>query len=97
MAKLAQKLTMDQMQTKWASQLDPVLSNLLVQGQLITEVSLVNGSNAVNHRLGRTPNGWFIVAPQAKVSVYQAANQSNPTLILTLIADASSVTSVWVF
>jgi hypothetical protein len=97
MAKLAQKLSMDQLQTKWASQLNPVLANLLVQGQLLQDQSLINGTTTINHRLGRTLNGWFVVSPKASATVYEATSQPNPTLTLTLISSAALDCSIWVF
>ena len=97
MADLAQKLTLDQMQTKWASQLNPVLANLLVKGQLLQSQKLINGTTVINHKLGRNPQGWFLVAPQASASVYQAPQQPNPTLTLTLISNAAVTTDLWVF
>lgn len=85
------------MQTKWASQINPVLANLLVQGQLLTDISLINGTTAVNHKLGRIPNGWFLVSPMGAATVYQAAQQINPTLTLSLVSNTAIQTSVWVF
>lgn len=96
-AKLPQKLPMDQMQTRWASQLNPVLSNLLIQGQLLKNQVLANGPNQINHELGRAPQGWFIVSPQGPARVSQAAYQVSPALILTLNSDAIVVTDIWVF
>jgi hypothetical protein len=97
MANLPQKLSLDQMQTKWASQLNPVLANLLVNGQLLANQTLIDGSTAINHKLGRTPNGWFLVSPQAAATVYQAAYQPQPTLTLTLVSSAALTTDLWVF
>jgi hypothetical protein len=97
MSNLPQKLPLDQMQTKWASQLNPVLANLLVQGQLLDAQIFEIGSNAVNHKLGRTPNGWFSVSPQGPGQLYEAPYQPNPTLTLTIIASESLISSLWVF
>lgn len=97
MANLPQKQSPSQMQTKWAAQLNPLLSNLLIQGQLLTNQTLINGTTAINHKLGRTPQGWFLVSPQAAAVVYQAAQQPNPTLLLTLVSNAAVQTSIWVF
>lgn len=85
------------MQTSWAQQIDPVLANLLVQGQLLSNVSLINGTTAINHKLGRIPLGWFLVSPLGAATVYQAAYQPNPTLTLTLTSNAAITTSIWVF
>jgi hypothetical protein len=96
-SQLPQNQTLPQMQSKWKSQLDPVLANLLVQGQLLTNISLINGTTAVNHKLGRNIQGWFLVSPKAAATVYQASQQPNPTLILTLISNAAVITDLWVF
>jgi len=94
---LPQKLDLPKMQTTWAQQLDPVLANLLINGQLLTDQVLVSGANAINHKLGRKPNGWFVVAPEAAGTVYQASYQINPALTLTLISSATIPCSLWVF
>jgi len=90
-------MQLPQMQTKWASILNPILANLLIQGQLLTNQSLINGTTVLNHGLGRQPQGWFLVAPQAAATVFQAANQPNSTLTLTLTSNAAVVCSIWVF
>jgi hypothetical protein len=97
MAKLPQNQTLAQLQSKWPSQLNPVLANLLINGQLLTDQALINGTTVVNHMMGRQLNGWFLVAPQGAATVYQAAQQPNPTLTLTLVSDAAITTGIWVF
>lgn len=94
---LPQQLPLPLMSTKWAAQLDPLLANLLVQGQLLKGISLANGTTVVNHLLGRQPQGWFLVSPQGAATVYQASSQPNPTLTLTLISNAAITTALWVF
>lgn len=85
------------MQDSWATQLDPVISNPWLQGQLLTGISLINGTTVVNHKLGRTPLGWTLVSPQAAATVHQAVQQPNPSLTLTLVSNAAVTTSLWVF
>ena len=97
MASLPQRLNLTQMQQQWAAQLNPVLANLLVQGQLLTNQSLAAGNNAISHKLGRVPNGWMLSAPKAPAVIYEAAYQLNPTLTLTLISDSSVITDIWVY
>lgn len=94
---LPKKQTLEQLQSKWPAILNPVIANLLVNGQLLTNQSLVNGTTVINHKLGRIPQGWFLVAPQAAATVFQATQQPNPTLTLTLISNAAVVTGIWVF
>lgn len=94
---LPKKLSWDMAQTVWGQELDPVLANLLIQGQLLVDMPLVNGTTVISHKLGRKPLGWFLVAPKAAGTVFQAASQLNPTLQLTLISNAALTTSIWVF
>lgn len=94
---LPKKLKLDDMQTTWATALDPVISNILVNGQLLRNIPLAIGSNAISHSLQRNLNGWFLVSPKGSAVVYQAAQQPNPTLTLTVIASAAITTDLWVF
>ncbi len=94
---LPQKLNWDAAQTTWAQQINPVLANLLVQGKLLSDVTLANGSTVINHGLQRKPIGWFLVSPLGAATVYQAATQPNPALTLTLVSSAAISTSVWIF
>jgi hypothetical protein len=97
MAKLPQNQTLAQLQSKWPAQLNPVLANLLVNGQLLTDQVLNNGTTVINHKMGAPLNGWFLVSPQGAALVYQASQQPNPTLTLTLVSDAAITTGIWVF
>lgn len=94
---LPKQLSWDMAQTQWAQQLDPVVSNPLVQGRLLT-TSLVNGTTIVNHKLGRKLQGWFIVGINGIASIYdnQATNQT-PQLTLSLTSNAAVSCSIWVF
>lgn len=94
---LPQKLDLPKMQTTWAQQLDPVIANLLVNGQLLKGVELINGTTVVNHRLGRNLQGWFLSAPKGAATVFQASQQPNPTLTLTVVSDAAITTDMWVY
>ena len=95
--KLPRKIPWDMAQTRWAADIDPVLNNLLVQGQLLTNIQLINGVNVVNHKLGRQILGWFLVSPKSAAVVFEAPEQPNPTLTLTLNSNASISTGIWVF
>lgn len=82
------------MQTQWASQLNPVLSNPLLQGSLIRNVALINGTTIVNHRLGRTLQGWIIVNIDGAATVYSSASDA---LTLSLVSNAAVNVSLYVF
>jgi hypothetical protein len=86
------------MQHQWKSDIDPVLSNPLLQGQLLTQVSLKDGTTVVNHGLGRKLVGWFLVGITGAATVYdkQASNQT-PQLTLSLVSSAAVTVNLWVF
>lgn len=95
---LPQKLSLPLMQTQWAQQLDPIISNELLQGRLIQNVSLINGQTAINHGLSRKLIGWFIVGQNAQASIWdsQSSNQM-PQLTLVLNSTAAVTVALWVF
>src|ERR1700722_20210822 len=95
---LVQKLPLDQLNTKWASQINPILNNPLVQGQIVNGVKLINGQTVVNHGLGRKLLGWFIVGIDAPATVYdsQSANK-HPELTLILNSNAVATANLWCF
>jgi hypothetical protein len=92
---LPQKLPYDQMTVKWASELDPILRNLLINGQLITNVVIKTGNNVINHKLGRKQIGYIITDQNAQAQMYRSQPLNN--LTLTLTSDADVTISLWVF
>lgn len=95
---LPQRLPLDQMQVNWAQQLNPIIANPLLQGHLIMNQTLINGTTIVNHGLGRKLIGWFVVGMNAPATIYdnQAGNQM-PQLTLSLTSNASIIANLWVF
>lgn len=57
----AEDKQLNTMQTKWASILNPLLSNPSVNSVILQRVPLTNGTNSINHTLGRKLQGWRIV------------------------------------
>jgi hypothetical protein len=87
------ELTM--MQTRWASLIEPVLSQPFNNGVLLQEVELSTGTNKINHKLGRKPQGWVVVDQNAAATVYRSAPFN--ALTLTLTASAGVTVSLHVF
>lgn len=83
------------MQTQWATQLDPVISNQIVNGLLIKNVKLINGITVVNHLLGRQMQGWYIVDINANVGVHRSQPMNDKTLTLT--SSGIAVCNLWCF
>lgn len=95
---LSPKLDWPLANPKWAATLNPVLANPLVSGLVLKDVSLLLGTNTINHRLGRELQGWVIVRNNANATFYD--NQTNNQLgqfNLILIASANAVVSIYVF
>lgn len=92
---LPQKLSLDMMQNRWASYLDPVLKNPMLSGVYVKDVVLASGDNVINHRLGRVPQGWLIVDINAAVQIYR--NASFNELTLTLNSSGAATVALYVF
>lgn len=82
-------------QTTWATQLDPVIQNQLVNGILISNINLINGVTVVNHKLGRKMQGWMIADINSAATVYRSQPLNDKTLTLT--SNASAIANVWCF
>lgn len=98
MADLPQKLTLPEMQTKWANQINPVLRNPTINTLVLQDVSLSTGANSISHKLGRRLQGWYITRIRASATVYdtQDTNQT-PQLTLNLVSSAPVVVDLVVF
>lgn len=98
MANLPQQLQWEDADNKWAALINPVLSNPLINGLMLKNVALINGTTIVNHKLGRKLQGYFVVLKDAQAQIYdnQADNQM-PQLTLSLTSDAAVTVSLWVF
>ena len=70
-------------QTRWKSQLDPLLANSLNNVSLLSNISLAIGANTINHLLGRAQQGWFLVDIQGAATVYRSQPFNSTTLTLT--------------
>lgn len=84
------------LQTKWRDQLNPVLSNTLIQGHQLSGVQISSAHiNVVNHKLGRLQQGWFIVDTPGphNISRIQPLNQNT----LALISSSDVTIALWVY
>jgi hypothetical protein len=97
MQKLPQQLTLDMLQTRWASIIDPALAKPILDGQLLENINLTNGTTIINHRLGRKLRGWLITDIDSAASIHRVNASNTPELTLSLSSDASAIISLWVF
>lgn len=77
------------LQTSWSAELNPLLSNPLSNGIFLSNVLLINGSNTINHLLGRKMQGWFITDQNASASIYRSQPLNAQTLTLTSNANVT--------
>lgn len=82
-------------QTKWKSQIDPVLANPITQGNVIAGVKLISGVTVVNHLLGHAPLGWFVCDIDGPAQIYRSAPSN--ALTLTLTSNAAVTINLAVF
>lgn len=83
------------LQTKWKSQIDPVLANPMTDMSILKNVNLIAGSTVINHLLGRNQQGWVVIDIQAPATIYRSAQFNN--LTLTLTSSAAVTVSIGVF
>lgn len=95
---LPKGLSLSLLQTKWASLIDPFLSNPSLSSIILPDISLVSGSNSINHTLGRKLLGWRVIRIQGSATLYdQQGSNPMPELTLVLVSNANVVVSLEVF
>jgi hypothetical protein len=78
--------------------LDPYSSKEILQGQFLTGITLVSGTNTVSHKLARKLIGWFVVRQRASAIIHDNQDtQTRPDLFLTLVASAAVTVDLYVF
>jgi len=83
------------LQTKWRSQLNPILAIPMLDGLQLTDVRLVTGVNVINHKLGRKQIGWIVTDTNANEGVYRTEPLNDVNLTLT--ATGNVTVSLWVY
>ena len=74
------------LQNTWASAINPVINNAPNQSIILKNVVLVNGTNVINHLLGRKLQGWKVVRQRAAAQIYDDQdNNQQPQLTLILV------------
>lgn len=95
---LPRKLSWEMAQTTWAQALDPIIANPMTNPSILKNVSLVAGTNVIDHKLGRRLQGWNSVRVRSAASIFdqQDSNQT-PQLTLILVSSADVVVDLMVF
>jgi hypothetical protein len=86
------------MQNKWASILNPILTNPLNNTVILNDVILVVGTNSVPHLLQRKIKGWFIVGIDNAATIYDLQkNNQRPDLTIDLVSSNPCTVQLAVF
>jgi hypothetical protein len=72
-----------QAQTRWKSQIDPVLASPVSNMSVIKNIALINGTTIINHKLGQMQQGWTILDINGAATIYRNAPFNNLTLSLS--------------
>ncbi len=85
------------MQTAWASQINPLLGNPLLQGVLQKNITLKPGLNVINHKLGRAYQGYVIVDMHNFYSQIFSTTSTTPALTLNLNSSTNTSIDIYCF
>jgi hypothetical protein len=87
----------NQLQRNIAKVVEPVASNPLVNGLILQDVPLVSGDNVINHKLGRTLQGWVIVRKHGNSTTTYDKQDTNATPNRTLVLSSTGTTTVDIY
>lgn len=89
---------MNQLQQNLKQAMDPLLQNPLLDGRIISAVSLVTGDNTIDHGLSRPLQGWFRVLDDAGPVLYDKQNtNTTPSTTLILNSSGAAIISLYVY
>lgn len=77
------------LQTKWKSVLDPIISNPTTNMSILKNVKLYTGDNQVSHFLQRPQQGWIVVDINGVADVYRYRDFDSIYLYLNSSADVT--------
>ncbi len=92
---LSDNSSLNLLQTRWKSELDPFLKSPFANGFLLKNLQLITGTNTINHLLGRMMQGWTIVDLNNPISIYRSKPLNE--LTLTLTTNGPAMIALWVF
>ena len=81
---------LNEVQDNLKAAIDPLSKHVLLNGNLLRQVSLTTGQNRVSHGLGRRFLSWVALNPSAVASL-TAATSEDPSTFLAITASAPVV------
>jgi hypothetical protein len=98
MPALTKNLPLPLMSSQWSTQISDLLQNPLVQGSVLPNVALINGTTTVNHKLGKKLTGWILVGINGTAEIYDLQTTNpRPELTLILVSNAAVNVNLYVF
>lgn len=82
------------LQTNWASAINPVLSQPSNNSLLLQSVKVVSGDNSINHLLGKKLTGWSITRMRGSFVQIYDKQDSNQLSALTLVLNSSGTCTI---
>ncbi len=78
--------------------LNPIFNTNTLGGNILPNISLISGSNTINHKLGRDLSGWQIIRQRTAASIFDTQDTNKtPSLTLTLTSSADCSVDLYVF
>jgi hypothetical protein len=90
---LSTKLPYQLLLTQWSQAINPVLSSPIATPIILEAISLVAGTNVINHTLGESLKGYVVILNSAAATFYDS-QETNPSPNRTLILNSSAATKV---
>lgn len=89
----------DQLQENVGNSISEIVKVPILDGNLITEVSVSSGSDIiVNHKLNRKYRGYIITRKTADLNIWESSTTNNAKDKYILIqADTSGIVDIWFF
>ncbi len=97
MQKLPRQLSFEQLQPKWASAIDPVITNPICNGLQLVNIKLSAGVNTIDHKLGRKLIGYIITSIYDTTSNIVRQNSQIPERTIVLNSSAGTTIDIYVY
>lgn len=88
---------LNMMQTRWATEINPILGNPLNSASLLKNITLTTGNNTINHLRGVPLNGYIVAGMRGGFSQIYNVVSTMPSLTLILNSSAAVTIDLLVF
>lgn len=85
---------LNMLQTRWASELNPIIASPISGSLLLKGVEISSGANTINHKLGRKLQGWVVCGMHGAYAQIYDNQQTNLMPDKTLLLQSSGATTI---